>query len=444
MCSIFLTNKKNASFIEDHGLLKQRGPDGSKVVELNSFTIIHHLLSMTGEFTLQPVINDDIVCLFNGEIYNFLDKKEYRTDVYKVIDSYNELGEEFIHELNGEFAIVIMDISKDVIYLSTDIFGIKPLYYSIDQSEFGVCSYKEPLEEIGFKNIIRCPPNRMLRYSIKDASISVTGDVHVFDTNQYKKSYDDWTSAFLNAVKIRFDNTGHDIILPLSSGHDSGAISCALNLLNVDYTTFSFFGNEDRQILNERFKTCSGESNSVSMYIKDRLSNSERSYLQQLISTNCTMISYGPDLNYHNHNHLGVNDPGAQGLMYILDNVKKTNPNIRILASGQGGDEIMTNIQTYKFGTPNPKLFPKDLASIFPWENFFYGAQSSYLCKEESISGAYGIEGRYPFLDKNVVQEFLWLSHDLKNSLYKAPITNFLSENMYPHTSGNSKVGFNA
>ena len=35
--------------------------------------------------------------------------------------------------------------------------------------------------------------------------------------------------------------------------------------------------------------------------------------------------------------------------------------------------------------------------------------QSSYLAKEESITGGFGIEGRYPFLDKAVVQEFLWL-----------------------------------
>jgi len=31
----------------------------------------------------------------------------------------------------------------------------------------------------------------------------------------------------------------------------------------------------------------------------------------------------------------------------------------------------------------------------------------SYLAKEEYVGGAYGIESRYPFLDKKVVQEFL-------------------------------------
>lgn len=53
--------------------------------------------------------------------------------------------------------------------------------------------------------------------------------------------------------------------------------------------------------------------------------------------------------------------------------------------------------------------------------------------KEEHTAGAYGIEGRYPFLDKYVVQEFLWITSELKNSLYKAPIDNYLSSNNFPY-----------
>ena len=41
-----------------------------------------------------------------------------------------------------------------------------------------------------------------------------------------------------------------------------------------------------------------------------------------------------------------------------------------------------------------------------------------FIAKEEYVSGAFGIEGRYPYLDKNVVQEFLWLDSNLKNSFY--------------------------
>lgn len=64
----------------------------------------------------------------------------------------------------------------------------------------------------------------------------------------------------------------------------------------------------------------------------------------------------------------------------------------------------------------------EELSSVFPWLNFFLGTQRDYLAKEESTAGAHGVETRYPFLDRNLVQEFLWLSADTKNALYKASL----------------------
>ena len=46
---------------------------------------------------------------------------------------------------------------------------------------------------------------------------------------------------------------------------------------------------------------------------------------------------------------------------------------------------------------------------FFPWCNFYKNAQRSFLMKEELVAGVHGIEGRYPFLDPKVVQEYLWL-----------------------------------
>merc|ERR1711924_292824 len=87
-------------------------------------------------------------------------------------------------------------------------------------------------------------------------------------------------------------------------------------------------------------------------------------------------------------------------------------------------------------------LFPEDLGGdFFPWRNFFGGTQHDYLAKEEAIAGAHGIEARYPFLDVQVVQEFLWLSKDIKNSDYKAPLVNFMRKEAYPFVEG--KTGFN-
>jgi hypothetical protein len=61
--------------------------------------------------------------------------------------------------------------------------------------------------------------------------------------------------------------------------------------------------------------------------------------------------------------------------------------------------------------------------------------------KEECIAGSLGIETRYPFLDRKVVQEYLNLSPDLKNQAYKSPLKNYLFKNSYPFSE--EKIGFN-
>ena len=57
------------------------------------------------------------------------------------------------------------------------------------------------------------------------------------------------------------------------------------------------------------------------------------------------------------------------------------------------------------------------------------------------IAGLFGIEGRYPFLDKDTIQEFLRLSAKLKNSCYKNCIARFLEIYHYPFEK-EKKIGF--
>jgi hypothetical protein len=58
------------------------------------------------------------------------------------------------------------------------------------------------------------------------------------------------------------------------------------------------------------------------------------------------------------------------------------------------------------------------------------------------VLGHFGLEGRYPFLSRHVVQEFLSLSVELKNASYKAPIKAFFEKYDYPFQE-KVKLGFN-
>ena len=127
----------------------------------------------------------------------------------------------------------------------------------------------------------------------------------------------------------------------------------------------------------------------------------------------------------------------------------------RIYLSGSGADEIHSDYGKYGqaifghscFGGKWPDnlndILSNDPEDDMVWKSFYHGTQRDYLAKEEIISGLHGIEGRYPYLDKYVVQEFLWLTKDLKNNMYKAPLDYFMTKINYPFDK-EVKLGFSA
>ena len=148
-----------------------------------------------------------------------------------------------------------------------------------------------------------------------------------------------------------------------------------------------------------------------------------------------------------------LTDDDASVGMGIICN-KAYSMNHRIYLSGQGADEIISdyaiNGNPIYSNSNFSGIFPEDLTKIFPkdpndkscqWYSFYNYTQRSFLGKEEIISGLYGIEGRYPYLDKDVVQEYLNLTYKLKNSDYKAPMKYLFEKLNYPYEE--EKIGFN-
>ncbi|AZM56025.1 asparagine synthase (glutamine-hydrolyzing) [Streptomyces sp. WAC 01529] len=90
----------------------------------------------------QPVYSEDrgIVCVFNGEIYNHQALRELLarrgrrvrggSDAHVLPLLYDELGEDFVSELHGMFALAVYDTRTRKLLLATDRVGKKPLFYS--------------------------------------------------------------------------------------------------------------------------------------------------------------------------------------------------------------------------------------------------------------------------------------------------------------------------
>src|SRR5260370_5540302 len=82
---------------------------------------------------------DRVWLVFNGEIYNHVSLREglevrghvyaSRTDSETILHLYEELGLDFVQEIEGDFAIALWDADRERLVLARDRAGVKPLYF---------------------------------------------------------------------------------------------------------------------------------------------------------------------------------------------------------------------------------------------------------------------------------------------------------------------------
>jgi asparagine synthetase B (glutamine-hydrolysing) len=442
MCSVFLTNKPVFDIEAVNRFIRLRGPDHTEVIQHEGLTFIHNLLSISGAFLVQPFESGDVTALFNGEIYNFDSFGSFSSDDECLIPAYKNLGSLFPQALDGEFAIVVVDMAARCVLLSTDVFATKPLHVAIDGPYFGIASYESALAAAGFVNVVKVPANQILRIDLGAPSLVQIGQVYDFSLVQYRKDFDAWVESFELAVRKRAERCREKIFIGLSSGYDSGAISCALNKLRRPYNAYSVIGKENNEILKERSATLNGDSIHRLIIPNDDVRSRARAYIDSHVEP----LFYKTYSSHGDYNEFALklhDDSGATGLSMVCE--AAVADGCKVYLSGQGADEIMSDYgfagQRIYAHSNFGGLFPENLSDIFPWPSFFGSSQESYLMKEEHVAGSYGIEARYPFLDRRVVQEFLALDSRLKNSRYKSALRAYLENNSFP-TAFDMKIGF--
>ncbi len=114
-----------------------------------SMGMAHRRLSIidlnTGD---QPMRNEDgnLWIVYNGEIYNFREIRSSlegcghtfhtQSDTEVILHAYEEYGENCPALFNGIFAFAIWDSRNHILFLARDHFGVKPLYYTLQQNRF--------------------------------------------------------------------------------------------------------------------------------------------------------------------------------------------------------------------------------------------------------------------------------------------------------------------
>ena len=157
MCGfVGFSNLKDNIIIQDSKILEnmnntlsKRGPDEDGYYIKNNIALAHKRLIVIDPLGgKQPMVEkysySEYVICYNGQIYNTKELKETleknnftfegHCDTEVLLKSYIYYGNEVVNHLNGIFSFVIWNSNKRELFLARDHFGIKPLFYTLQNN----------------------------------------------------------------------------------------------------------------------------------------------------------------------------------------------------------------------------------------------------------------------------------------------------------------------
>ena len=165
MCGIVGTyNIRGAPYLVQRmsAVIAHRGPDADGTYHTSHDEVDvafgHRRLSIIDltDAANQPFVKDGLVLVFNGEIYNYRELRDellasgttFRTDsdTEVLLEVWRRWGADGLHRLRGMFAFAIFDQRTGTLALVRDQFGIKPLFYAMQDSGVLFASELKALE----------------------------------------------------------------------------------------------------------------------------------------------------------------------------------------------------------------------------------------------------------------------------------------------------------
>lgn len=172
MCGIAgFINFENADQLirQANSIQAHRGPDGQHMWQHKNVAFAHQRLSIIDLAARadQPLVKGSLVIIFNGEIYNYRELKEYliksvpgiefitTSDTEVLLELYRYKKENCLNMLIGMFSFAIYDNETGILFIARDQLGIKPLFYTRIGNKLAFSSELKTLTSIqGFDKTI--------------------------------------------------------------------------------------------------------------------------------------------------------------------------------------------------------------------------------------------------------------------------------------------------
>lgn len=292
MCGILGGNDGSWNYSQGIESLRHRGPDGSRVMEFENFTLAFSRLSIVdlSSRAMQPMTAEDgqVAIVFNGEIYGYQKlrnelNKQYKflssSDTEVVLASYLIYGDSFIDKIDGMFAIAILDLRVQKLKLFRDRAGIKPLYYYQYGSRFAFASELKALRaarvldgkrvdytalydflfygyipepKTMFKNCYKLSPACCLIYDLKKKSIQSICEYWKLQVNSAASRGKQKARVSEELRHYIIESVQEQLIADvpigtfLSGGVDSSIVTYEANVLSPNIAAFTMGFEEDR------------------------------------------------------------------------------------------------------------------------------------------------------------------------------------------------------
>ena len=350
--------------------LKHRGPDFQDFKIIDNIGLVHTRLKIIdmSENANQPMSNEDngVWMVSNGEIYNYKDLKNMlikkghkfksNTDVEVALHLYEEYGEEFPVHIDGMFSIAIFDRKKEKLLLVRDRMGIKPLYYYIDDDNLIFSSELKPiiLNKIG-KEIDFSALNYYLTFNYIPAPFTIfkkvrqilPSEILVFKKNKIsKRNY--WEVNFIPEKKINKE----ELILEEFEALLNNSVKKRM-MSDVPFGVFLSGGLDSSTIAYFLRNNYSGKIDAFSVGFEEESFNEldDAKLVAENLGLNFNHIMVNNKFNFDDINNIVLSNGELFADSSILPTYylsKFTSNHVKMVLSGDGGDEILAGYETYQ------------------------------------------------------------------------------------------------
>jgi asparagine synthase (glutamine-hydrolysing) len=278
MCGIAGTVNHDFCYNDVIRTMGHRGPDEHGGYKNDNVIFFHLRLAILDiACGKQPMhLGDKYTIIFNGEIYNHAEiRRQFNiagntsSDTETLLLLYQRFGTGFLPYLDGMFAFVIHDKTKNQLFIARDRAGKKPFYYFHDNKVFAFASELNCLKTIAgteiepnnfyhylrlgsfyrsitpYKNVTELTAGTFLVINTRTLSIKQTRwwDINDFYQLQSKDPLEESlqkTDVYLHqAVKRRIESSDLEVGCFLSGGIDSGIITAIASKYNNKLKTFT-------------------------------------------------------------------------------------------------------------------------------------------------------------------------------------------------------------